>query len=542
MTLAYSYPAAGTVRTTAPQIIELYQKASVYLEHPCLWEGMIRLACLIKNKPTEEPVAQLILCAIADTDNGSFNGCFSDQISIARAALALFEYNTDRKILKRLSEWIRYVEIEYDTLILQGSVLYRPADLMEMLVRFYQSSGVKAALRLSAKLRTDAFDWTTALHTFQQIIPLKYEEQKNRYYFPTCKPCEIDYDEKEALMNHAEALADGVRYALFSGLFSGHNRDLTAGKTVWSHLIKHHHALCGGTTGAPFLCGNAPDRHVSNVVIASWTEAFAAQMVLPDSDWAVEEIVRIVFNGLSECLKHPDAGYQLVNSIREINDPPEDYYWHYARITRAIATACSHAISQTEKGIQINYLIPGKYLFKIHKQPFIIETDLLSASFLCRQPVASEVDILIPPISTCSVCVTNNSKTIIAKHQDQLSSPVYRIHTDTIWNNKDLIRLEPDETFICEETHHQGCAFMRSNRLMCMSAGESSFAKAVCGSPVLKGGLLTVPTVPTEKWNTREGQPDDIPVLPGKTGITSMTELKPYSETPLRIAVFPKTR
>ena len=43
----------------------------------------------------------------------------------------------------------------------------------------------------------------------------------------TAAPEDIDYDEKEKLINHAEILADGVRYSVFSGIFSG-NGDRTA--------------------------------------------------------------------------------------------------------------------------------------------------------------------------------------------------------------------------------------------------------------------------------------------------------------------------
>ena len=117
-------------------------------------------------------------------------------------------------------------------LILQDGVLFRPADLMEFLVRFYRASGVKSALRLCARLRADSFDWTTALHTFQQSIPLTQNETEMPDLFFGIKPDMIEYDQKERLINHLELLADGVRYSVYAGIYSGHNRDLSAGQTV----------------------------------------------------------------------------------------------------------------------------------------------------------------------------------------------------------------------------------------------------------------------------------------------------------------------
>ena len=232
MTVRHCFPAAGTVRTEDERITRLYEKANTYIEQPCLHEGLFRLACLIKSRPLEEPVAGIISDSITKTENGAFSGSFSDQICTARAALAMYEYNTDRSVLKRIAEWIRYIEIEFDSLIVQDGILYQPADLMELLVRIYLASGIKSSLRLCARLRAEAFDWTTALHTFQQTIPIRTDAETDSYRLPQCKPEKMDYVEKEKLVNHAVLLADGVRYTVYAGLFSGHKQDLSAGKTV----------------------------------------------------------------------------------------------------------------------------------------------------------------------------------------------------------------------------------------------------------------------------------------------------------------------
>ena len=71
-------------------------------------------------------------------------------------------------------------------------------------------------------------------------------------------------------------IADGIRYTLFAGLFSGHVRDLSSGKTIWEYLKKHHRAICGGTSSNPFLCGCGSDQPVDTLATAAWTEAFAS--------------------------------------------------------------------------------------------------------------------------------------------------------------------------------------------------------------------------------------------------------------------------
>ena len=212
----YRYPVNGTIRTSDEHIIRLYKNAEQYQAEPCLWEGLFEIACLVKSKPDEETVYGLIYKGIRETETGEFPGSVSDQICIARAALSVFEYNTDKTILKRLGVWLRYLEIEFDQIMLHDNILYRPADLMEFLVRYYNITGMKSVLRICTKLRAAAFDWTTALHTFQQSIPIGQKETGLPDFSSGIRPDLIEYDQKERLINHSEMLADGVRYSLFA--------------------------------------------------------------------------------------------------------------------------------------------------------------------------------------------------------------------------------------------------------------------------------------------------------------------------------------
>lgn len=543
LSVQYCFPAAGTIRTQDERISRLYQKAGVMLQHASLLEGLFRIACLIKNKPLEEPVAEQIRNAITDTETGSFSGTFYEQICTARAAMALFEYNTDRTILKRLSAWILYIEADFDCLSSQDSVLYCPADLMELLVRFYLATGSKAALRMCAKLRAEAFDWATALHTFQQSIPIDPDRTGKKYIIPGDKPAQIDYEDKERLVNHGVLLADGFRYTLFAGLFSGHGQELSAGKTAWQYLLKHHHAVCGGTTGDPFLGGNASDQPVNNLVLSAWTEAFSAQMVLPDFTWAADEMIRIVYNGLDDCLNRIEIhSSQGINTICEHCDPEKEKTKLYARLMRAVAAAYRSAIALTEEGLRINYPIPARYLIMVRKQTAMLQTDRESITFICNKPVSVRTEIYMSPFIGCTVKTVKTGGTEHDFISERHSESGYSLVADTVWKDQDRIILVPDDLVHCEKTHHQGVVFYKSGQILCMPAEENTFSRAVCASPVSTDGIVTVHTAYTEKWKIINSQPSDIPVLPATLGEPVPTLLKMYSECPLRITIFPKAR
>ena len=542
LTVPYCFPASGTVRTSDERIRNLYQKANQYIDKPCLWEGLFRLACLTKNKPLEEPVANLILRNADVTESGAFSGNISDQTDTARAILALFEYNTDKTLLKRLADWLRYFEIEYDNLILQDGVLFRPADLMEFLVRFYRASGVKSALRLCARLRADSFDWTTALHTFQQSIPLTQNETEMPDLFFGIKPDMIEYDQKERLINHSELLADGVRYSVYAGIYSGHNRDLSAGQTVWPYLLKHHHALCGCVTGNPYLSGNASDQTISNRTLCAWTEAFASQMAVSESPWAVSELIRIIYNGLDDCLNCENiTETQRINSVSDHNDPPSDPAKLYSRLCRAVAAVCSHAVSMNENGIRINYPLPGKYLIMIRKQSIMLCAENDTITVQCKKPVDARIEVFLPATGT-GYAVTAGKDGDACNMPEDVSDNQY-ICLNTSWENQDMIRYVQNGRIYDEETHHHGFAFMKANRLLSMPVSDTGFARAVCDLPVInERNQIMLPTEASEKWTLKGPEPADIPVYPETKGPRTMTELITYSDCRKRITMFPRKR
>lgn len=506
-----------------------------------MWEGLFRIACLLKNKPCEEPVYTKICQAMQDTEDGSVNGSISEQIQTVRAALAVFEYNTDRSILKRIALWLRFLEIQFDRLSLQGSFLYQPADLMELFVRYYQITGMKSVLRLCAKLRASAFDWTTALHTFQQSIPIQAGDNQTVQYASI--PEKMDYIEREKLINHAESLADGIRFTLYAGLFSGNGHDLSSGKTAWNYLYRHHHALCGGTSAGPFLCGCAPDRKVNNRAIAAWTEAFASQLTLKDSDWALEELIRIVFNGLEDCISHQTVSeYQQINSLNNKHSEIKEPEQLYARITRAVAAAYQHSVALTSDGIRIHYLIPSKMMLMIKKQPAVLTIDECSAIFQCTESFICEVDFFCPYTATADVSMIREGKQIrrSAKEPIQGKSIFYRAEGQ--WQNHDGFILQKNRMIICEDTHHQGMCFLAGNRLYSLPAGDEHYAYAVCETPEYRDDKITVRTQHTEKWHMKDHEPGDIPVLPDTKGESVQMELAPYALTQKRITMFPRTK
>ena len=351
----------------------------------------------------------------------------------------------------------------------------------------------------------------------------------------------MSYDDKQKMINHAETLADGVRFTFWSGLFSGHGQDLSSGRTVWEYLFRHHRALCGGTTANPFLCGNAADRPVDNRALAAWTEAFASQLAADESGWALEELIRIVFNGLDDCLNREALPReQKVNTIRQ---PvlPADPVPFYARITRATASAFSHAVALTEKGLMINYMIPLRCLIQAGKQSVILRLDDCSALFRCKTPFSVPVDLYVSANETAKVIMRKDGTNAVRSRKDTDPDSGFLIHTEQEWKNDDGLIMEQDGSIVCEKTHHQGVCFIKGRRLLSVKADSNHFAFAVTAPPKAENGRVLIRLAETGLWHIRQDEPADIPVLPVAKETTEPAEMSSYAVTTGRITMFPKT-
>ena len=538
----YTFLSNGMIRCDDKRIVKLYLKASAYIDDPLLWEGLFRIASLIFSDPAGERVTAMIYRTIEErNEQGAFPGSVTKQISIARAAFALFEYNTDKRILIRLSEWLRYFEIEFDRLSSEDGLLFRAADLMELLVKLYLTTGLKPILRLCARLRAASFDWTTALHTFKQSIPILSDEKTLITVLGTEKPDTLSYDFRNMLINHAEYLSDGLRFSTYSALFSGNGRDLSAGKTVWQYLRKHHHAICGGTTSTPFLSGTGPDKAVRTMAVASWTEAFASQMFLPDSHWATDELIRITYNALDYCLNHDEPfTEQRVNQDGKKSIPPDDPAAHYARLCRAVACAWQHAITITETGFRINYLLPIKALLSINNQPVLLRMTDSAVSFRCEHSFTADIDLFVSATETAGMTLLYNGASVNLTGSCTTEHEGYYIHTKEEWTQQDRFCFEQLDSVLCMQTYHQGVCFFIRNRLMSAPLTEKTRSCAVSG-PAENDHRKTYATLcPVEKRKEHDGSYGDIPVLPAISGTSFQVVLKPYSIIDARLTMLPR--
>ena len=550
MDARFSALSRGQARTDAREPAELYQKLAKNSSDPVTWEGLFSLACLTTAHPMEETVSGHILNVLGRTDSGAFPLDTDQQLPAARAALAVYEYTATREILKRLASWCRWLEADWDKVRNRRWIRVQSADLMEFLVRYYRITGLKAVLRLCAKLRSAAMDWTTILHSFQRRTILNRREMEpeaealfSREEFP-----EIDLFATQYLAGHAEMLADGVRYTAFSAMYSGNGQEITAGEKGWDYLKKYHAAVCGGTTADVFLAGSGTDKGIHPAATAAWAEALIAQAQLSGNPRMMNELIRLVYNGLADCLNHPDTFCRCVNTQTAQGtlpgfDPekgPERDTRILARLARAAALVWQNAIGIGADGIRLNYLMPGRYMISAGGENAVLLAERDALHIRCKHPAEMTLSVFCAGTETAETalqCGGGAEKPVATEEIIARGGGTLKIRRT--WENLDTLLFQQKEKIHTEEAHHRGMCIMIRNRIMTLNVQDTEYRYAVCGTPFMRNGQAFVPVQRITRWPAKDGIPADIPVLPAGNGDTISAPLTSYAETPGRIAVFP---
>ena len=532
----------GTVRTGEEHLKKLYTRLNRQIDRAEALEPAFSLSCLLKDKPTEENAAREILRRTGSTENGDFEGNTEEQIAIARAGLAMADYTADRNMLKRLAEWCRWLETEWESMEDEFCIRVQAADLMEFLVRFYRTSGIKALLRLCTRLRFTSMDWTSYLHNERrrETTHIQDQEEAERFFHgPVGK--EIDYFQLQFYLNHAELAADGMRFCAWSAMFSGNSRDFSAGKTGWEQLSKDHRAACGGTSGNPFMSGSSPSSPVSGCTAAAWTEAMITQANLCTDPWALNEAVIIVHNALAEAIyRGNDTTIQRVNDPLDHRDNggKEELFRQDCRLARAAASAWHHAVTATKEGFRINYFLKGRYCLKGGDKPILLEMTEDSALLRGNDGNGTKINLFLAGTENCIPVIT------CGKKKQAISIPEGQpcgitVHLEKEWKVGEGIRMTEGNTPVLRDSHHQGICCYHRNRLMAMSIAENEYAFAATSAPEIRDGRILMTVRKTGAWKERNGIPTDIPVKPRAEGETETRELIPYAGSRRRIAVFP---
>ena len=537
----------GQARAALPRLKALYGLTASAQGHPALWEGVFRLACVVKAHPMEEPVTKWIRDGIAhQAEDGSLPGPIHEQVALLRAAWAMYEHDAKRPLLEKLALWCGWACEHWESVLNDRQTRVSPADLMALLLDLYRVTGKKPLLHLCERLRAEAMDWSGALHTFAVQRPLKriipWEELEEGMRAEEGR--ESGFYTRQYLTCHGETLADGLRASLMSGRFSGSGTELSAPQVGWEKISRYHGAVCGGTTADETLGGASPACAVGAAALGAWAESFAAC----DEQWAYDALDVLFHNGLPASVT-PEGilAFQRVNGLEQgsvddcyhIGDDAELQALN--RLCRGYASAVSSAVTPRPDGLSLNLYVPGRYTVPTPQGTIVLNVAGDGGSWAvtvhARQPIKAVIRLRVPSWAE-EAAVKVGDRDI---GDDCVGMT---ITLDRTWQDGELIAVRFESKPRVLEGYHQSACVMLGHQVMALPATtDTAWNVALCGEPTLDGeGRVTVPLKRVPVWTRRDAVPVDLPVRPETEGDVFTAALAPYADTPCRVAVFPREK
>lgn len=543
-------PAQAAVSCTAAA--QLYALVKEARDQYACWEGAIRLGAALGCKEADIPAAaRTRLYLSMQAEDGGLPLTPADAVCVMRAAMALYEMKAERPVIEQLLRFCGWLKANWESVMADRAVRTASADLMELLENIYRVTGKKPLLALCEKLRHEALDWSGVLHTFAVQRPMSRVTPAADLTagMDAEDGSEAGFYTRQYLTCHAAKLADGARAATMNGLYSGNGMELTAAKTGWERISRYHGAVCGGLTADETVAGTSPAAAVDAVSLGAWAEAFAVQGQTGENAWAFDALDTLLCNGLPAAVSGDKlVPYQRVNGL-EANCGTKDCYltgdadahvWAaLARLSRGWAAALQSAVMTREDGFTVNLCVPGTYLLPVDGKACRVRIAGEHGAFTivldAKASVQAKVRVRIP-------VWTNDAAVSVNDEGADEGKPGAYLTIDRTWNPGDTIKVAFAQNLRTVEGHHQGAAVLLGATVLAVPASRDNWAYAIVGAPEMKDGVVTVPAAPVADWRCKGAVPADLPVLPRVTGETVRLTLKPYAETPCRIALLPKGR
>lgn len=547
MTLSALSLRPGQAHASLPELRRLYAMVSE-ADSPVLWEGAFRLACIATAHPMDEPVVRRISEALGrQSEDGSLPGSIPEQVALLRAAWAVYEHDAKRPTLEKLVLWCGWACEHWETVLESAALRVSPADLMGLLLDLYRVTGKKPLLHLCDRLRAGAMDWSSTLHTFSVQRPMKriISGEELEQGMQAEDGSESGFYTRQYLTCHGETLADGLRGSLMSGLFSGSRSELTAPKAGWEKISRYHGAVCGGVTADETLGGASPSSAIHSAALGAWAEAFAAMK----EDWAFDALDILLHNGLPACIgQDAIAAFQRVNTLAQDCETSDCYHIGadaaqraLNRLCRGYAAAVSSIVTTRADGLSVNLYVPGRYALPTAQGALRLSVSGKggdwSLSVRVHQPVKAVMRLRVPAWAEEAAATINGQDV----GHDNVGAD---ITLDRTWQDGDQITLRFSRVpRVLEGYHHSACVMLGNQVWVMPATPDSDWNAAICGEPSLtEDGLVTVPLRRVPVWRRKGATPVDLPVLPETEGAPFTAALRPYADTPCRIAVFPREK
>ena len=482
----------------------------------CCLEGAVRIASYSGDAASAERVIKQLNDRLAvQKPDGSFELALTEALSLIRAAWHAYLWKKEKAYLTSAANFLSWTAEHYEAVISDREIRLHPADLIELAIGFYRVTGTQGSLRLLAKLRRDATDWSVRLRTFDTTRPVQADDPA------------LTEEIRDSL--RGDSLADGLRGVQIMSEYSGNGTETQTGAFSWPKISRWHEAVCGSTTGAAYLAGTSPAAVLDPSVAGAWAEA-VAESASSGEAWAADEAEKLYINAMPAAT---EGNLFAVNQLPKTH-PEKKNAVTDGRILRGAAALLSSALLKLPDGFRVLFAAPVTCGIVVEGQRLLVAVQEEKNAWVIRlqpeNPVEFKAQLRVPSWAKDACVSVNDSRPEPCKPGS--------IHTiQRKWNPGDVIRMQFEPEIRIVQTHHQGKCVFLGPRLMSLPAAAEKWAYAL-ETAWIENGKVHAKLLPVRGWKLKNGQPADVPVLPETAGEPVERILTPFAETQSRISVF----
>ena len=207
---------------------------------------------------------------------------FAARGRMLRALMTAYSLTGDKDILRTVLRYFKYLRAELGRSPLSSEDALHMADTVETGIHFYNITGQKAILPVLELILSQAFPYTQFFHTFPYRVPVYRIITPDDLRQGIAAESDDGYYHQLLRTSNGANLCEGLRFCGFSGILTGSGKDISAPEAGLAHMNKSHGTAIGAISSSPLLAGTHPSRGISSKSVSELLASLEALMTCPN--------------------------------------------------------------------------------------------------------------------------------------------------------------------------------------------------------------------------------------------------------------------
>lgn len=297
---------------------EAWERGPYYLD------GLLPLAWLLEDERLKARVQRMIDWTLESQRPDGFFGPDNDdwwpRMVMLKALMQYHGATNDKRVPLFCLRYFRYQFEHLRERPLEGWGAARAGENMLVALWLYNLTGKRFLLELCRMLVAQGVDWTGWLTTFPLVRPMA-----KTYPWPALKDQvraeggDIrQFYTRQYHLTHVVNVAMGLKTPALQALIAGGYKHETAFRTGYEKLMKHHGVAIGMFTGDEHLAGPSPAQGTELCAVAELMFTLETLLWTSGDPFAGDVLEKLAFNALPAAMTADRKGHQYLQQVNQV--------------------------------------------------------------------------------------------------------------------------------------------------------------------------------------------------------------------------------